>query len=63
MHLEHPDFLRDPERIMRPAEIAAFYGIHKRSVQRMFADGRLPKVAIGLRITGARRADVVALTK
>jgi hypothetical protein len=62
MHLDDPDFLHDPDRIMRPAEIAAFYSTSKRTVQRMLADGRLPKVVIGLRVTGARRGDVVALT-
>jgi excisionase family DNA binding protein len=52
----------DPDRIMRPAEIAEFCGASTRTVQRWLSDGTLKKVRLGLRITGARRGDVVELT-
>jgi excisionase family DNA binding protein len=56
-----PEVQTDPDRIMRPVEIAQFYGVSTRTVQRWLTDGTLPKVRLGLRITGARRGDVVDL--
>jgi excisionase family DNA binding protein len=56
------DYMRnDPDRIMRPAEIAQFLSVCARTVQRMLADGTLPRVKLSRRACGARRADVVAL--
>jgi len=56
------DYMRsDPERVMRPGEIAEFLSVCTRTVQRMFADGTLPRARLGRRVCGARRADVVAL--
>lgn len=57
----HEDMRNDPERVMRPAEIAEFLGICIRGVQRKFADGTLPRIKLGRRACGARRADVIAL--
>jgi excisionase family DNA binding protein len=58
----NPEMQIDPDRIMRPVEIAQFYGVSTRTVQRWLAAGKLPKVRLGLRITGARRGDVIDLT-
>jgi excisionase family DNA binding protein len=55
--------LQDPDRIMRTNEIAAFCSVNKRTVQRWLSDGTLRRVRLGLRVTGARRADVIALTE
>jgi predicted DNA-binding transcriptional regulator AlpA len=58
------DYMRnDPERVMRPAEIAEFLGLGTRQVQRMFADRTLAKIKLGKRACGARRGDVIALVK
>jgi excisionase family DNA binding protein len=56
------DYMRnDPDRVMRPGEIAEFLSVCTRTVQRMFADGTLPRIKLGRRACGARRAAVVAL--
>jgi excisionase family DNA binding protein len=46
---------------MRVNEIAAFLGVCSRTVHRLFTDGRLTKIKLGQRATGARRAEVLAL--
>jgi excisionase family DNA binding protein len=56
-----PTIYNDYERVMRPTEIAPFLGVSERTIQRLLKNGTLPRVRIGLRATGARRGDVIAL--
>ena len=51
----------DLERIMLLPELARFFGVSKRSVQRMWSDGRLKKVTIGPRTVGSQRRDAIHL--
>ena len=57
----HDQLYDDPKRLMRRKEIAAFRSVTVRTVDRWFATKKLKRVQIGAGISGATRADVIAL--
>jgi hypothetical protein len=54
----HPAVRSDPERLLRPAEAAAFLNMHPATLRKLKAEGRITYVAIGR--GGYRRADLIA---